>query len=151
MIKQFVTASGEFLLGELLTDWVRAKQIMRRVKKWHHLNYYVVVNDLTFEEAAILKSHLPKKVVGDCGKNGYECIVQVYGPRLLTTKPETFFVVQIAPTGVPYVSIPLTREQAMKSAMSARGVISHVCEVTATVDSRTQGNASSIYPTRLVD
>lgn len=150
MIKQFVPASGDFLLGTLLTDWTRAKQIMKRVKKWAHLNYYVQIDELTFDEVCILQTHLPKKKIGDCGKNGYDCVVRVYGPRILTTKPDTFFVVQIGKSGEPHVSVPLTKEQAYKSANAARGVKSHVCQVIDVVDSTAKGDASSIYSARLV-
>lgn len=146
MNKQFVPCSGEaFLLGTLLTDWPRAKQIMKRVRKWAHLGYYVEFDELTPNEVAVLGTHLPKKKIGDCGKNGYDCIVRVYGSRVLTTKPDTFFVVQVGPTGV-YASVPLTKEQAYKAAKTARGVKSHVCQVIDVFDSSTKGNASSIYP-----
>lgn len=146
MIKQFVPAGADgFLQGQLLTDWVRAKQIMRRVKKWAHLNYYVQIEDVSPEAAQALQQFMTPQHVGDCGKNGYECIVRVFGPRLLTQRAPKFFVVQISPNGEPNVSIPLSKEQAFKTANAARGVVSHVCMVIETVDPNAKSNASSIY------
>ena len=82
----------------------------------------------------MLERYLPKEKKGHHGKNGYECMVRLLGPRLLTAQGDKFFVVQVGESGTPYVSVPLTKENAYRSANSARGVKSFVCQVVDTVD-----------------
>lgn len=147
MRKKLELSMTDYLQGTLLTDWTRAVKVVRQVKKWANLGYYVTVDELSVAEACTLLQYLPKKNVDVVGKNGYNCVIRLYGPRVRTPKTETFFVVQVTPEGEPNVSIPLSRDDAYRSASNARGVKSYVCRVEDVIDTIVQAknNTSSIY------
>ena len=132
----------------VIGTWQDVLEAQRKVKKFVGSGLYVEVTQLSFEQVkenlmtpAIctwFTSRFTPRLVKARSKGGDVDFfaIEVKGPKITTRKALPFFIIQLDEDGVFTPSIPMKREQAERTLKSARGVLSYLCEVKDTCDTR---------------
>lgn len=157
--------SADLLWNFCYCNLADVKAISKRVKKWTNLGLYLEVTELTPSEKNELREAIkePGQKFGNVQSpeerllrksfnvmKGEVYQVCLYGPKItsscrhsskivkLRSEDHDFFVVQqVMASAEPHVSIPLTYDQALRTASGAKGVISYIVQVLEKFDSRT--------------
>jgi hypothetical protein len=135
--KSKMSVRGNHELGKILTSWKQALKILRAVKKANAkfgTEYYVEMEDVSSDEAIELFKSLRDKQIDSVAK--FDCMVSVFGPKVVTKGPKRFLVVQVAHDDTVSISHKLLHKDAVASMHDARGVKVFLCEVLCQLDAR---------------
>ena len=133
----------------VIGTWQDVLEAQRKVKKFAADGLYVEVSQLTDE--AVKSALLDLRVYATLFKNQFTprlaaarrktfdieyFLIEVWGPKVTTPKPNRFFILQQNEDGSFTPSIPMSESRARQTLKGGRGVISYLCEVKETFDGR---------------
>lgn len=121
------------LRNRALLQWKKVPPLLKKIEKLRPLGFYVEVEELTVEEAALTAKLLRKqqvdglKMIGEL--NDRRWLVSVYGPRILTPQlKDRYFIVQVDKEGNAGVSRMMRQKEAISSP-PGRGCTNYICKV----------------------